>query len=194
MAHGRTLFDMPEPKKFATAAQWRRWLQRNHDKEREVWLAFAKKGSGKKTLTYHEALDEALCFGWIDNLVKRFDDDYYQQRFVPRKASSKWSQVNLDKFDQLEKAGKMTDAGRAVKPASVKRPAPRHQTEDPIPDFIAREIALHPVAQEFWNQIPPSHRRNYIRWITEAKQEETRRRRLEETIAKLEARQKQVNM
>lgn len=181
-------------KTFSTAAQWRRWLERNHDKETEIWLAFAKKGSGKTTLTYEEALDEALCFGWVDNLVKRLDDDYYQQRFVPRKPKSQWSQINLDKFAALEKAGKMTDAGRAVKPKGVKPPPRRHQTDDPVPGFIAREIALHPVAKEFWNEIPPSHRRNYIRWITEAKQEATQRRRLDRTIAALNARQKQFNM
>jgi uncharacterized protein YdeI (YjbR/CyaY-like superfamily) len=179
--------------KFTTAAAWRRWLERNHDKEKEIWLAFAKKDSGKKTLTYAKALDEALCFGWIDTLVKRLDDDYYQQRFVPRKANSKWSQINLDKFAALEKSGRMTDAGRAAKPKGVKAPR-RFQLEDEIPEFITAELALHPVAQEFWNEIPPSHRRNYIRWITEAKQETTQRRRLDQMIAKLNARQKQVNM
>ena len=181
-------------KTFSTAAQCRRWLERNHDKEKEIWLAFAKKGSGKKTLTYEEALDEALCFGWIDTLVRRLDDDYYQQRFVPRKANSKWSQINLDKFAALEKAGRMTDAGRAAKPKGVKPPPRRFESNDEIPPFIAEELALHPVAQEFWNEIPPSHRRNYIRWITEAKQETTQRRRLARAIAALDARQKQFNM
>jgi uncharacterized protein YdeI (YjbR/CyaY-like superfamily) len=179
---------------FTTAAAWRRWLERNHHQEKEVWLAFAKKGSGKKSITYREALDEALCFGWVDNLKKRLDDDYYLFRFVPRKSKSKWSQVNLDKFDALEKAGKMTDAGRAVKPAGIEPPPRRFESGDQVPDFIARELALHPVAQEFWNTLPPSHRRNYIRWITEAKQEATQRRRLDRTIAALDARQKQFNM
>src|SRR5689334_8424181 len=86
------------PKKFATAAAWRRWLERHHDQEKEIWVAFAKKGRGIRSITYEEALDEALCFGWIDTLVKRLDDDFYQQRFVPRKASSKWSKINLEKF------------------------------------------------------------------------------------------------
>src|SRR5438034_183059 len=185
---------MSEPLKFTTPAQWRRWLERHHDEEKEIWIAFAKKGSGKKSITYQEALDEALCFGWVDNLKKRLDDDYYLFRFVPRKSGSKWSQVNLDKFAQLEKAGRMTDAGRAMKPVGLERPPRRFQTDDAVPDFIERELALHPVAQQFWNEIPPSHRRNYIRWITEAKQEETRRRRLDQAIAKLKARQKQAMM
>jgi len=88
----------------------------------------------------------------------------------------------------------MTEAGRAAKPASVTPPPRRFETGDKVPDFIAREIALHPVAQEFWTTIPPSHRRNYIRWITEAKQEQTRRSRLARTVAALNARQKQFNM
>src|SRR3954447_8927075 len=109
---------MGDPLKFTTAAQWRRWLARHHDTETEIWLAFAKKGSGKETITYHEALDEALCFGWVDNLKKRLDDDYYLFRFVPRKVSSKWSQVNLDKFGGLEKGGR------------VARPGPRREARE----------------------------------------------------------------
>ena len=170
--------DAGAPIKFTSAVQWRRWLERHHDKETVVWLVFAKKGSGKKTLTYDEALD----------------DEYYLFRFVPRKASSTWSQVNLDKFAKLEKAGKMTDAGRAAKPKGVKPPPRRFQSDDEIPYFVSHELALHPVAREFWTTIPPSHRRNYVRWITEAKQEETRKRRLERAIAALNARQKQFNM
>jgi uncharacterized protein YdeI (YjbR/CyaY-like superfamily) len=184
---------MDDPSKFTTASQWRRWLARYYEIEKEIWLAFAKKASGKKTITYEEALDEALCFGWVDNLKKRLDDDYYLFRFVPRKRGSKWSQVNLDKFAALEKAGKMTDAGRAAKPASVK-PPPRFAIGDKVPDFIVRELALHPVAHEFWDQIPPSHRRNYIRWITEAKRDDTRAKRLARAIAALNTRQKQFNM
>jgi uncharacterized protein YdeI (YjbR/CyaY-like superfamily) len=185
---------MSDPLKFTSASQWRHWLTRHHDKEKEIWVAFAKKGSGKKSITYDEALDEALCFGWVDNLKKRLDNDYYLFRFVPRKRGSKWSQVNLDKFAALEKAGRMTDAGRAAKPESVQPPPRRFQTDDEIPDFIARELALHPVAREFWDEIPPSHRRNYVRWITEAKRDETRAKRLDRTIAALNARQKQFNM
>src|SRR5207253_446722 len=86
---------MSDPLKFTTSAQWRRWLERHHGKEKEIWIAFAKKDSGKKSITYQEALDEALCFGWVYNLKKRLDDDWYLFRFVPRKNNSKWSQVNL---------------------------------------------------------------------------------------------------
>jgi len=168
-------------KKFTTPAQWRRWLERHHDEEKEIWIAFAKKGSGKKSITYQEALDEALCFGWVDNLKKRLDDDWYLFRFVPRKSNSTWSQVNLDKFARLENVGRMTDAGRAVKPAGV-QPLRRFQADDKVPDFIEHELALHPVAQKFFRSLPPGRRRDYIRWITEAKQEETRRKRLAKAI------------
>ena len=185
---------MSDPLKFTTSAQWRRWLERHHGKEKEIWIAFAKKDSGKKSITYQEALDEALCFGWVYNLKKRLDDDWYLFRFVPRKNNSKWSQVNLDKFAQLEKAGRMTDAGRAAKPASVKPPPRRFQTDDAVPEFIARELALHPVAQKFFQTLPPGHRRNYVRWITEAKQEETRGRRLAKAIEMLNQKKKQAMM
>ncbi len=185
---------MSDPLKFTTPAQWRRWLERHHDKEKEVWIAFAKKGSGKKSITYQEALDEALCFGWVDNLKKRLDDDYYLFRFVPRKSNSKWSQVNLDKFARIENAGRMTDAGRAVKLASVQPPPRRFQADDALPELIASELALHPVAQKFFRSLPPGHRRNYVRWITEAKQEETRRRRLAKAVEMLNQKKKQAMM
>ena len=113
---------------------------------------------------------------------------------MPRKASSKWSQVNLDKFAKLENAGRMTDAGRAVKPAGVKPPPRRFQADDAVPDFIVRELALHPVAEQFFRELPPSHRRNYIRWITEAKQEETRKKRLAKAIEMLNQKKKQAMM
>jgi uncharacterized protein YdeI (YjbR/CyaY-like superfamily) len=169
-------------RKFTTATQWRRWLERHHDDEREIWIAFAKKESGKKSVTYAEALDEALCFGWIDTLVKRLDDDYYVQRFVPRKPGSKWSEINIEKFDKLEAEGRMTEAGRAARPAAVQPPPRRFQAGDAVPAFIERELALHPVAQAFFGALPPAQRRNAIRWIVEAKQEETRLRRLARAI------------
>jgi uncharacterized protein YdeI (YjbR/CyaY-like superfamily) len=178
---------MLEAQLFTTARQWRTWLERNHTKKSEIWIKFAKKGSGKKSITYDQALDEALCFGWIDTLVKRFDDDYYIQRFVPRKTTSRWSTINLDKFDRLEAEGRMTDAGRAARPGSVKPPPPRYAANDPVPDFVARELSLHPVARDFFHSLAPGYRRNYIRWITEAKREETRTRRLAEAVKKLEA-------
>jgi uncharacterized protein YdeI (YjbR/CyaY-like superfamily) len=169
-------------RRFPSAKQWRAWLERHHDSESEIWIAFAKKGSGKKSVTYDEALDEALCFGWIDTLVRRLDDDYYQQRFVPRKRGSKWSKINLDKFERLEREGRMTEAGRAAKPKDVAPPPRRFQADDAVPDFIERALALHPVAEAFFRGLAPSHRRNYIRWITEAKREETRARRLAQAI------------
>jgi uncharacterized protein YdeI (YjbR/CyaY-like superfamily) len=177
---------MPEPRKFKTPKQWRAWLERNHDRADEIWIAFAKKASGLQSVTYAEALDEALCFGWIDGLRKAIDDDWFMQRFTPRKREAKWSKVNLDKFARLEAEGKMTDAGRAKKPADVAPPPRRIQTEDPVPDFITRELALHPVAKRHFDKLPPSHRRDYIRWITEAKRDETRARRLAKAIEMLE--------
>ncbi len=178
---------MTDPVHFATAKQFRRWLERRHDKESEIWIAFAKKGSGKKSITYEEAVDEALCFGWIDTLVKRLDDYYYMQRFVPRKRGSNWSKINLDKFDALAAEGRMTEAGRAKRPKDVAPPPRRIHASDPIPDFVARELALHPVAKTNFHALAPAQRRDYLRWITEAKREETRARRLAKAIELLKA-------
>jgi uncharacterized protein YdeI (YjbR/CyaY-like superfamily) len=176
---------MSEPVHFTTAKQWRRWLERHHDKEKEIWVAFAKKDSGKKSVTYAEAVEEALCFGWIDEIRKRVDDDFYTHRFSPRKNARKWSKINLERFDRLEAEGRMTDVGRAVRPRDVEAPR-RFESGDAVPGFITRELALHPVAQARFAKLQPSHRRNYIRWITEAKQDETRLRRLAKAIAMLE--------
>lgn len=170
-----------------TRAQWRTWLKRNHDREREVWLVFAKKGSGHRTVSYVEAVEEAICFGWIDTTANPLDDDFYLQRFTPRRNVQNWSAINLERFDRMVAEGKMTAAGLAMRPADVAPPPPRLATGAPVPPFVAEALAKRPKARAAFEALPPSHRRNYLRWITEAKQEATQLRRLEEAIRRLEA-------
>jgi uncharacterized protein YdeI (YjbR/CyaY-like superfamily) len=175
-----------------TRAQWRTWLKKNHDRAREIWLVYEKAHSAKRTVTYAEAVEEAICFGWIDTTVRTIDDEHYMQRFTPRTNERNWSKINLERFARMEAEGKMTDAGRAKKPADVTPPKPRLQAGDPVPPFIAEELKKHPRAQEFFESLAPSYRRNYLRYITEAKREETRIRRLAEAIGMLGRGVKQV--
>ena len=172
--------------RVTTASAWRTWLRKNHARAKDVWFVFAKAGSGKPRVTYAEALEEALCFGWIDTTVQRLDEHYYIQRFTPRSNPKNWSKVNLDKFDRLEREGRMTDAGRAKRPADVKPPPPRLPVSSRVRPLVAQALAAHPRAQRFFDTLAPGYRRDYLRWITEAKKEETRERRLKEAIRRLE--------
>ena len=101
-----------DPTFFATSEEFRAWLEAHYDKRKELWIGFYKKGSGKPSITYPEAVDEALCFGWIDGIRKSIDADSYTNRFTPRKAQSTWSAVNIERAKELERLGRMHPAGR----------------------------------------------------------------------------------
>ena len=172
--------------------RWRAWLERNHDRCSEAWLVFPKRHTGKPRVSYDEAVEEALCFGWIDSVAKTLDHDHSMQRFTPRRDLRKWSALNLERFRRLEAQGRMTDAGRAKLPADVTPPPPRIQSGDPVPPFIASALAKHPEARRFFEGLAPGYRRDYVRYVMEAKREETRARRVEEAIRRLREGQKRV--
>jgi uncharacterized protein YdeI (YjbR/CyaY-like superfamily) len=172
-------------KKFASRAAWRSWLEKNHDRTSEIWIVFVKAHTGKPRLSYVEAVEEALCFGWIDTTVQRIDEDHYRQRFTPRTNLTNWSKINLDRFAKMEAAGQMTDAGRAKRPAVVDAPRKRLQAGAPVPQFVQDALDANPKAKAFFETLAPGYRRDYLRFITEAKKEETRLRRLEEAIRRL---------
>lgn len=173
-------------KKFASRAQWRAWLEKNHDRVEEIWLIFVKAHNDKRRFTYVEAVEEALCFGWIDTTVRKIDDDHYQQRFTPRTNLKNWSKINLERFARMEAAGLMTDAGRAKRPPKVNAPRKRLQVGAPVPEWVDAALQKHPKAKAFFDTLAPGYRRDYLRFITEAKKEETMKRRLEEAIRRLE--------
>ena len=175
-----------------TRAKWRAWLARNHARAREIWLVYPKKHTGRPRVSYDEAVEEALCFGWIDGVGKRLDEDEFAQRFTPRKDLSNWSQKNLDRFDRLVEEGRMTAAGRARRPAGVSPPAPRIEAGDPVPAFVKMGLRKHPVAWRNFQALAPGYRRDYVRFIVEAKRPETRARRLEQAIARLKANRKRA--
>jgi uncharacterized protein YdeI (YjbR/CyaY-like superfamily) len=167
---------------FPTAKSWRSWLMKNHHKTEFLWLAINKKNSKIKCITYQEALDEALCFGWIDGLVKRYDEDVYMQRFTPRKARSVWSQINKNKVNALIKEGKMTEAGltkiEEAKKNGQWEKASGKDVSQPITDDIFKALKAVPEAWKNFSAFAPSYQRMYIAWVNFVKKEDARKRRI----------------
>jgi len=173
-----------------TRERWRRWLAKNHDSASEVWLIFHKQHTGTPCVAYSDALDEALCYGWIDSLVKRIDDDRYARKFTPRKPESNWSSINIKRYNELKAAGKLAAPGIARSPDGrpvVDRPPPESLPTDFASHLKRAEKALKQDgrAGTALEALAPSHRLRYFHWIAMAKREETRESRLREAIALL---------
>jgi uncharacterized protein YdeI (YjbR/CyaY-like superfamily) len=169
-------------------AALRAWLRRHHDKETEIWLVFFKKDSGIAGVSYAEALDEALCFGWIDGMLRKLDEQRYCRRFTPRKTGSSWSAANVAHMRRLIDEGRMTEAGLRVFDATLldqQQPVNPGRREREIPVWMADEFTRHPEAWKNFNALPPSQQRLYLGWILHAKKPETRRRRFAEALSKL---------
>jgi uncharacterized protein YdeI (YjbR/CyaY-like superfamily) len=171
---------------------WHDWLAEHGAAESEVWLVYFKAGTGIPTISYEDSLEEALCFGWVDSLIQKIDEQKYARKFTPRRAGSKWSELNKHLVAKLIQEGRMTEAGLAkvefpldeAQPERPKRPAL------PLPDWLKAGLMTSPKAWENFQKLAASHQRNYIGWISDAKREETRQRRLQEAIAKLEKNEK----
>lgn len=168
---------------LTSPARWRAWLAAHHQKEREVWLVFFKKHSGRPAIAYEDAVCEALCFGWIDSLIKRIDDDRYARKFTPRVDNDRWSALNKARVARLVKEGRMTPAGRAKARGLKSKPtaAPPPKDITPPPELLAA-LRQQPAASANFQALPPSHRWRYLAWITSAKREETRRKRIAEAV------------
>ncbi len=171
--------------------EWRVWLQAHHSTEREVWFVAYKKHTGRHGVPYDEAVEEALCFGWIDSVRKTVDEDRSAQRFSPRINTRNWTQLNLDRVQKMVQQGRMTDAGLAVlPPADAPPPSERYEASSPLPEIFARALEANPPAAAYFHKLAPSYRRDFVRWVTEAKKEETRQRRLAEALRLLEENRK----
>jgi uncharacterized protein YdeI (YjbR/CyaY-like superfamily) len=171
-----------------TLEEWRRWLAEHHDRESEIWLVFHKRHTGRPSIAYEDAVDEALCHGWIDSLVKRLDDASYARKFTPRKADSRWSALNRERYARLQAAGRLKAAGLERAPSSRRSDPPPVPAR--VPGYIARALRRHGKAWAFFQSLAPSQRRLYVLWIDSARREETKARRLQQAIAKLAAGEK----
>jgi len=171
---------------FKSAAEFRRWLERHHATASEQLVGFYKKDSGKGGLTYPEAVDELLCFGWIDGIKKRVDDERYTHRITPRRPGSIWSNVNVGHVQRLIAAGRMHPAGLAAFQAHIesgKRAYTFRDRPQTFPAALAKAFRANRTAWEFWSDQPPGYQRTLVHWVTSAKQPATRESRLQKLIA-----------
>jgi uncharacterized protein YdeI (YjbR/CyaY-like superfamily) len=170
------------PTFFPTPADWRAWLEANHDKATELLVGFYKKGSGRPSITWPESVDQALCFGWIDGVRRSIDEESYSIRFTPRKPTSNWSAVNIARVEELTKMGQMTPAGhrafekRADEKSGIYAYEQRHNAV--LGEDFERQFRANPKAWEWFQSAPPSYRKTAIWWVISAKQEATRLKRL----------------
>jgi uncharacterized protein YdeI (YjbR/CyaY-like superfamily) len=172
---------MARPTYFASSAAFRSWLENNHASCSELLVGFYKKSSGKGGISYPEALDGALCFGWIDGVRKSLNADAYTIRFTPRKAKSQWSTVNIKRGRELSAAGRMHSAGLKIFEGAEAQPRKYSYEQRKDSHFSTdheRQFRANSAAWEFFKSQPAGYRRTATFWVASAKQEETRRRRL----------------
>lgn len=174
-----------------TRIEWRRWLSENHEKvEKGIWLLFYKKKTGLPTLDYDAAVEEALCFGWIDSIVKTINSEQYVRKFSPRKLNSNWSDLNKRRAKKAIREGRMTEHG-LVKIAAAKKLGcwkldPRLRSElEPNREF-KNALAKNKKAKDFFEHLPPSSRKHFVGWVNVAKRDETKQKRIRESIVLLE--------
>jgi uncharacterized protein YdeI (YjbR/CyaY-like superfamily) len=174
-----------KPTFFSSPDKFRQWLEQNHDRATELLVGFHKKSSGKKSVTYAEALDEALCFGWIDGVRKNLDETSYTIRFTPRKPRSIWSNVNVNHVERLKKEGRMHAAGLEVyarrDPKRTGIYAFENEAKQLSPAY-EKTFRQNKKAWKFFEEMAPSLKKVSIYWIMSAKREETRLRRLQHVI------------
>jgi uncharacterized protein YdeI (YjbR/CyaY-like superfamily) len=171
---------------FADSAAWNKWLEEHHAESPGVWLKIAKKASGISTVNHPEALEEALCYGWIDGQRAPHDESFFLQRFTPRRPRSKWSQVNRDKVTKLIAEGRMKPAGLAQIEAAKQdgrwEAAYAPQSSQAIPEDFQRALEQNPAAYEFFKTLRGTRRYSFLYRIQDAKRPETRARRIEQFV------------
>jgi len=172
-------------------AAWRAWLEANHAKEREVWLVYFKAASGQTGIDYETSVEEALCFGWVDSIIQKIDEDRYARKFNPRRVNSYWSASNKKRMQKLIGAGRMTPVGLAKYDPDAPESASENgqkikRAELPIPAEVMQQLEAHPQAWQAFQSLPPSHQRQYMSWVLSAKKGETQQKRLAEVIDTLE--------
>lgn len=167
--------------------RWRMWLKKNHKAKKEIWLIYYKKHTGNARIPYDDAVEEALCFGWIDSTVKRIDDEKYAQKFTPRSDKSNWSELNIKRAEKMIREGRMTKAGLAkfdetkkiIQKEKKAKPAKKRLV---IPPDLKEALSTNKKALQNFNNFAPSYKKLYIGWIVDAKKKETREKRIRQTV------------
>jgi uncharacterized protein YdeI (YjbR/CyaY-like superfamily) len=177
---------MGKPLNITSRDDWRAWLEENHATEKEIWLLHYKKHAGKPGIPYEDAVEEALCFGWIDGIMRRIDEEKYALRYSPRKSGSIWSETNKKRVERMIEQGRMTDAGLAkIKEAKKNgewRKATQREDTTNIPLDLKKALEANEKARHNFESLAPSYQKQLIWWITSAKMHETRQRRIQKII------------
>ena len=169
-------------------ATWRAWLEQNHASESEVWLIYTKAQRQLPSIGYEESVEEALCFGWVDSLIQRIDEQRYARKFTPRRMDSAWSLTNKRRIAKVIEQGRMTPAGLAKITYPLEEPLdpPGIRQDFHPPDWLLRAFKASPLAWKNFSGLPLSHQKRYVGWISSAKKEETRQKRIQEAVELLE--------
>ena len=176
---------------FNSRTEWRSWLEAHHDRAIAAWIVIYKNGPRKAWLSLHAAQEEALCFGWVDSIIQKINDEKYARKFNPRRAGSFWSASNKKRMEKLITEGRMTRAGLAKYDPDARESTSENgqrirRGEIPIPVEVMQRVESNPRAWENFQRLPPSHQRQYMSWVLSAKKVETQQKRLDEVIAVLE--------
>lgn len=176
---------MNKPVFFSDASAFRKWLEKNHDKQSELFVGYYKVNSGKPSMTWSESVDQALCYGWIDGVRRTIDAQRYQIRFTPRKPSSIWSDINIRKVKQLEKQGLMHDAGLAVfkkRRDHKSRIYSYEKISTEFSDDLLKQFKANKKAWKYFQTLAPGYRKTSVNWVMSAKQDATQQKRMKTLI------------
>lgn len=167
----------------ATLEEWRQWLKENHAKENEVWLVYHKKHTGQSSVSYEDSVQEALCWGWIDSLIKRLDEDRYARKFTPRKPDSQWSASNIKRIQLLKTTKRLQPAGLDLIPEKVmKGEIPEQESKTEMCLEFREALSQSPKAREHFENLTEKQKDLFVRWIASGKQSATRQKRSTEAI------------
>jgi len=180
---------IPEFIIFRNREEWKDWLEQNHTSSKDIWIAIFKKKYSHKGITYDEALEEAICFGWIDSLMKRLDEEKFILRFSPRRRNSPWSLKNKNRAEKMLAEGKMTEAGIAMIDNAIKsgwwEMAYSMKRKQEIPPDMENALKENPRVWKRFKELNNSDQMRYIFWINTAKKQETRKKRIQDIIKKM---------
>jgi uncharacterized protein YdeI (YjbR/CyaY-like superfamily) len=171
---------------FENKKEWRNWLENNHNKLKEIWLIHYKKSSNKKSINHYDAVEEALCFGWIDSTLKKIDEEMYILRYTPRKKKSVWSKINKETAEKMILSGKMTESGlekiNLAKKYGLWKTAYTNKVKEKLPSDLKQALYSDKTAWNNFQNFANSYRNMYIGWIKNAKTDITRKKRISEVV------------